>query len=80
MNTFVIAWILLLGFALFNNYAIYRMLKQRGRTDLFWIPVVATLVPIVLFAVRPGAYTLLAFPLLQSFGFWLLFRLLSQTR
>ncbi|MER3483441.1 MAG: hypothetical protein C4332_10130 [Meiothermus sp.] len=80
MNTFVIAWILLLGFALFNNYAIYRMLSQRSRMDLFWIPVAATVIPVVLFAIWPGAYTLLAFPVLQSFGFWLLFRLLSGPR
>jgi hypothetical protein len=80
MSTFVIAWILLLGFALFNNYTIYRMLSQRGRMSLFWIPVVATLIPIVLFALWPGAFTLLAFPVLQSFGFWLLFRLLSSPR
>lgn len=78
MNTFAIAWILLLGFAFFNNFTIYRMLRQRGRVELLWIPLVATLIPILLFALWPGALTLLAFPVLQSFGFWWLFRRLSS--
>lgn len=78
MNTFALAWILLLAFTLFNTYAVYRLLKPRSRMDLLWIPIASSAIPIVLFALWPGAFTLLAFPLLQSAGFWLLFRLLSH--
>jgi len=80
MNKLAIAWILLLAFAAFNNYAVYRMLTQRGRVDLFWISLIITAIPIALFALWPGAFTLLSFPLLQSLGLWLLLRLVSQPR
>jgi len=78
MNTFVIAWTMLLLFALFNNYVIYRLLKQRGRTDLMWVSVVATVVPIALFALWPSAFTLMAFPLVQSVGMLAILRMVQR--
>ncbi len=78
MNTFVLAWILLLVFAAFNNYIIYRLLRERNRTDLMWIGVVATVVPVALFALWPGAITLMSFPLLQSVGMLVIMRLAQQ--
>lgn len=78
MNTFVLAWILLIAFAAFNNYAIYRLLKARGRTDLMWISGVATLIPILLFALWPGAFTLMSFPLIQSVAMLGLIRLVQR--
>lgn len=78
MSTFVLAWILLLVFAAFNNYIIYRLLRERNRTDLMWISVVATVIPVTLFALWPGALTLMAFPLLQSIGMLLIMRLAQR--
>lgn len=78
MNTFVLAWGLLLVFAVFNNYIIYRLLRERNRTDLMWIGVVATVVPVALFALWPGAITLMSFPLLQSVGMLVIMRLAQQ--
>lgn len=78
MNTFVLAWVLLLVFAAFNNYIIYRLLRERNRTDLMWIGVVATVVPVALFALWPGAITLMSFPLLQSVGMLVIMRLAQQ--
>lgn len=78
MNTFVLAWALLLVFAAFNNYIIYRLLRERNRTDLMWIGVVATVVPVALFALWPGAITLMSFPLLQSVGMLIIMRLAQQ--
>lgn len=78
MNTFVLAWGLLLVFAAFNNYIIYRLLRERNRTDLMWIGVVATVVPVALFALWPGAITLMSFPLLQSVGMLVIMRLAQQ--
>ncbi len=78
MSTFVLAWILLLVFAAFNNYIIYRLLRERNRTDLMWISVVATVIPVALFALWPGALTLMSFPLLQSIGMLLIMRLAQR--
>ncbi|GIW26518.1 MAG: hypothetical protein KatS3mg069_2785 [Meiothermus sp.] len=78
MNTFVLAWVLLLVFAAFNNYIIYRLLRERNRTDLMWIGVVATVVPVALFALWPGAYTLMSFPLIQSLGMLAIMRLAQR--
>ncbi len=78
MNTFVLAWVLLLVFAVFNNYIIYRLLRERNRTDLMWIGAVATVVPVALFALWPGAITLMSFPLLQSVGVLVIMRLAQQ--
>lgn len=78
MSTFVLAWILLLVFAAFNNYIIYRLLRERNRTDLMWIGVVATVIPVALFALWPGALTLMSFPLLQSIGTLLIMRLAQR--
>ncbi|MBO1437292.1 hypothetical protein [Meiothermus sp. CFH 77666] len=78
MNTFVLAWALLLVFAAFNNYIIYRLLRERNRTDLMWIGVVATVVPVALFALWPGTITLMSFPLLQSVGMLIIMRLAQQ--
>jgi len=78
MNTIVIAWVMLLLFALINNYVIFRLLKQRSRTDLMWISVVATIIPIALFAIWPGALSLMSFPLIQSVGMFLIIRLVGR--
>ncbi len=78
MNTFVLAWVLLLVFAVFNNYIIYRLLRDRNRTDLMWIGIVATVVPVGLFALWPGALTLMSFPLIQSVGMLIIMRLAQQ--
>ncbi|MCX8088643.1 MAG: hypothetical protein ACK40N_03130 [Meiothermus ruber] len=78
MSTFVLAWLLLLVFAAFNNYIIYRLLRERNRTDLMWIGVVATVIPVALFALWPGALTLMSFPLLQSIGMLLIMRLVQR--
>lgn len=78
MSTFVLAWILLLVFAAFNNYVIYRLLRERNRTDLMWIGVVTTVIPVALFALWPGALTLMSFPLLQSIGMLLIMRLAQR--
>lgn len=78
MNTFVLAWVLLLVFAAFNNYLIYRLLRERNRTELMWIGVVATVVPVGLFALWPGAITLMSFPLIQSVGMLVIMRLAQQ--
>ncbi|MCS7069167.1 MAG: hypothetical protein N2Z75_06725 [Meiothermus sp.] len=78
MNTFVLAWVLLLVFAVFNNYVIYRLLRERNRTELMWIGVVATVIPVGLFALWPGAYTLMSFPLLQSLGMLAILRLAQR--
>jgi hypothetical protein len=78
MNTFVLAWVLLLVFAAFNNYFIYRLLRERNRTDLMWVGIVATVVPVALFALWPGALTLMSFPLLQSVGMLVIMRLAQQ--
>lgn len=78
MNTFVLAWVLLLVFAAFNNYIIYRLLRERNRTDLMWIGVITTVVPVALFALWPGAITLMSFPLLQSVGMLVIMRSAQQ--
>jgi len=78
MNTFVLAWIMLLAFALFNNYIIYRLLRERQRTELMWIGLVATVVPVALFALWPGALTLMSFPLIQSIGMLVIMRLVQR--
>ncbi|RIH74255.1 hypothetical protein Mcate_02782 [Meiothermus taiwanensis] len=78
MSTFVLAWLLLLVFAAFNNYIIYRLLRERNRTDLMWISAVATVIPVALFALWPGALTLMSFPLLQSIGMLLIMRLAQR--
>ncbi|RDI96033.1 hypothetical protein DV704_03705 [Meiothermus sp. QL-1] len=78
MNTLVLAWILLLAFAFLNNYIVYRLLRERQRTELMWISTVATVVPIGLFALWPGALTLMSFPLLQSLGMLLILRLAQK--
>ncbi|MCS7057266.1 MAG: hypothetical protein NZ849_01775 [Meiothermus sp.] len=74
MSTFVLAWILLILFSLLNNFVLYRLLRERGRTELMWVGVVATVVPVGLFALWPGALTLMSFPLLQSLGMLLVLR------
>ena len=78
MNTFVLAWILLIAFAAFNNYAIYRLLKARSRTNLMWVSVVATVVPVGLFAIWPNAFTLMSFPLIQSLAMLGLIRMVGR--
>ncbi len=78
MNIFAIAWVLLLVFAFVNNYIVYRMLTQRGRMDLMWISLVGALVPIVLFAIWPGGYTLLSFPLITSLAMFVILRILQS--
>ncbi len=78
MNTFVLAWVLLLVFAVFNNYIIYRLLRERQRTELMWIGLVATVVPVALFALWPGALTLMSFPLIQSIGLLVITRLVQR--
>lgn len=78
MNTFVLAWILLIAFAAFNNYAIYRLLKSRSRTNLMWVSVVATVIPVLLFALWPGAFTLMSFPLIQSVAMLGLIRMVQR--
>lgn len=78
MDTFVIAWAMLLLFALLNNFVIYRLLKQRNRTDLMWVSVVSTVIPVALFAFWPGAITLMAFPLIQSVGMLVILRMVQR--
>jgi hypothetical protein len=78
MDTFVIAWVMLLLFAMFNNYVMYRLLKQRNRTDLMWVSVVSTVIPVALFAFWPGAITLMAFPLIQSVGMLAVMRMVHR--
>lgn len=78
MNTLVLAWVLLLVFAVFNNYIIYRLLRERQRTELMWIGLVATVVPVALFALWPGALTLMSFPLIQSIGMLVIMRLVQR--
>jgi len=78
VNAFVLAWALLLVFAAFNNYIIYRLLRERNRTELMWIGVVATIVPVGLFALWPGALTLMSFPLIQSIGMLVIMRLVQR--
>jgi hypothetical protein len=72
MSTLAVAWFLLLAFSALNLYAAYRLLKARNLTNLMWIPLVGTVIPILLFAWRPGGLTLLSFPVLQSLAFYLL--------
>jgi hypothetical protein len=78
MNTFVLAWLMLLVFSAFNNYIVYRLLRERNRTELMWISVIATILPVGLFALWPGALTLTSFPLIQSIGMLLIMRLAQR--
>lgn len=78
MNTMVIAWVMLLLFAFFNNYVMWRLLKQKNRTDLMWIVITITVVPIALFAFWPNAFTLMSFPLLQSVGMLAVLRMVQR--
>lgn len=78
MNTLIIAWIMLLLFGFFNNYIMWRMLTQKKRTDLMWVVIVITVVPIALFAFWPNAFTLMSFPLLQSFGMLAVLRIIQS--
>jgi len=78
MNTFVLAWLMLLVFSAFNNYIVYRLLRERNRTELVWISVIATILPVGLFALWPGALTLMSFPLIQSIGMLLIMRLAQR--
>jgi uncharacterized membrane protein len=78
MNTFVLAWLMLLVFSAFNNYIVYRLLRERNRTELMWISVIATILPVGLFALWPGALTLMSFPLIQSIGMLLIMRLAQR--
>lgn len=77
MNTMAVAWILLLLFAVVNNYVVYRMLSQRQRMGLMWISLVATLLPLMLFALWPGGITLLSFPLIYSLAMYIILRILQ---
>jgi len=78
MNTLVLAWLMLLVFSAFNNYIVYRLLRERNRTELMWISVIATILPVGLFALWPGALTLMSFPLIQSIGMLLIMRLAQR--
>lgn len=78
MSTIAVAWFLLLAFSAFNLYAAYRLLKARNLTNLMWIPLVGTLIPILLFAWRPGGLTLLSFPVLQSIAFYVLIMIVNR--
>lgn len=80
VNTTSIAWILLFGFAVFNTFAVYRVLKGRDRLDLMWIPTVCSLVPIILFALWPNPIALLSFPLLQSAGMLIVQKMASKEK
>ncbi|RIH84399.1 hypothetical protein [Calidithermus roseus] len=78
MSTIAVAWFLLLAFSAFNLYAAYRLLKARKLTNLMWIPLVGTVIPILLFAWRPGGLTLLSFPVLQSIAFYVLITIVNR--
>jgi hypothetical protein len=78
MSTIAVAWFLLLAFSAFNLYAAYRLLKARNLTRLLWIPLVGTVIPILLFAWRPGGLTLLSFPVLQSIAFYVLITVVNR--
>lgn len=78
MSTFVLAWIMLILFAFFNNFVVWRMLSMRKRTDLMWISVLATALPIGAFAILPSTATLLAFPVIQTIAMFILLRLLQR--
>lgn len=78
MSTIAVAWFLLLAFSAFNLYTAYRLLKVRNLTQLLWIPLVGTAIPILLFAWKPGGLTLLSFPVLQSIAFYLLITIANR--
>ncbi|RIH84638.1 hypothetical protein Mterra_01911 [Calidithermus terrae] len=78
MSTVAVAWFLLLAFSAFNLYTAYRLLKARNLTSLIWIPVVGTLIPVLLFAWKPGGLTLLSFPVLQSIAFYVLITIANR--
>jgi uncharacterized membrane protein YhhN len=78
MNTLVLAWLMLLVFSAFNNYIVYRLLRERNRIGLMWISVIATVLPVGLFALWPGALSLMSFPLIQSIGMLLIMRLAQR--
>ncbi|MDX2007743.1 MAG: hypothetical protein SFU83_21095 [Meiothermus sp.] len=80
MSTFVAAWIMLILFSLFNNFVVWRMLSLRGRTDMMWIFVVATAVPVGAFALFPSTGTLLAFPIVQTIAMFLLLKRLQNSQ
>lgn len=79
MSTFVIAWVMLVLFSLFNNFVVWRMLSLRKRTDLMRISVVATALPVGAFAVAPSTGTLLAFPVVQTIALFVLLRILQRS-
>jgi hypothetical protein len=79
MSTFVAAWVMLILFSFFNNYVVWRMLSLRKRTDLMWIFIAATAVPIGAFALFPSTATLLAFPVIQTIAMFVLLRILQNS-
>lgn len=80
MSTFVAAWIMLILFSLFNNFIVWRMLSLRKRTDMMWIFVVATAVPVGAFALFPSTATLLAFPIVQTVAMFVLLKRLQNSQ
>ncbi|PZA07890.1 MULTISPECIES: hypothetical protein [unclassified Meiothermus] len=78
MNPYTLAWILLLLFGLINLGMAWSFLRPRNRLNLMWLPGGAVALSYLLFALFPGALTLLAFPILQTLAFQALLRLTTS--
>lgn len=75
MSALAIGWIMIVAFGLYNTLAARVFLRQRGRLDLFWLPVSVTLFSWLLYALVQNILVLIVFIFLQSISFLLLLRL-----
>lgn len=80
MNTYTLAWALLLLFGGINLGMAWFFLRPRNRLNLMWIPGGAVALSYLLFALFPGALTLLAFPILQTLAFQALLRTIAPRK
>lgn len=73
----VIGWILLLGFSALNLYNAWKLLEPKNRTDLIWLPALASVIALVLMIFWPFL-GLIAFVLLQTLAFYLIYQMVLR--
>ena len=74
---FVIGWILLLGFSGLNLYNAWKMLQPKNRTELIWLPALASIIALVLMIFSPF-WGLISFALLQTLAFYVIYQMVLR--
>jgi hypothetical protein len=73
----IIGWVLLLVFSGLNAFNAWKLLQPRGRTELIWLPVGASILSLALMVFSPFL-GLLSFALLQTLAFYVIYQMVLR--